>query len=330
MDQSLRIKKKIDFRSFIKLGLSLIALVLTLSILSPLEAQNFPNRPVTMVVPFTPGSGVDLTARAIQPYAEKALGVSIVIDNVPGADSRIGTAKIYKANPNGYTIGIHGFPVPIIHQYLFDVSYKPLDFSFIYAWALAPMLLFVSEDNWKNFDDFLLDAKKRPMSIGVAGYGSVVHVLAMAAAKKMNLKFKYIPFSGSKEGFTALAGKHIDANIGSTDAALGMVQGKLVRPILVWSFHPEPNFPDVPLSTTYNLPTVVQMRGVFGPPKIPEDRVQVLEKAFSQAAADPKVVEWAKTRGVDLVSLNAKQFQQEVEKQQAVVKEYKDLLVKTP
>ena len=189
---------------------------------------------------------------------------------------------------------------------------------------------FVSEDSWKNFDDFLLEAKKRSMSIGIAGYGSVVHVLAMAAEKKMNLKFKYIPFSGSKEGFTALAGKHIDANIGSTDAALGMVQGKLVRPILVWSFHSEPNFPDVPLSTTYNLPTLVQIRGVFGPPNISDDRVRVLEKAFSRAATDPKLVEWAKTRGVDLVSLNAKQFQQEVEKQQAVVKDYKDLLVKAP
>lgn len=314
------------FQKVIRLGWGILVLVLVLLALSPLEAQRFPERTVQLIVPFTPGSGIDLVARAIQPYAEKALGASLTIENVPGADSRTGLEKVYRANPNGYTIGIHGFPAPIIKEYVIATDYKSLKFSFIYAWAMTPMVLFVSEDSWKSPDELILEARKRPLTLGIAGLGSVTHLLALTLEKQMNIKFRLIPFSGSREGFTALAGQHLDANIGSIDAALGMIRGKLVRPILTWSFHSDPNFPDIPLSKRYNLPTVVSIRGVFGPPAMPEERVRVLENAFSRGAAEPKLAEWAKTGGVDLFLLNAKQFREEIEKQDALVKEFKDVL----
>ncbi len=324
--RTIYIQKKTVCRDSVTVAFSLVSLMLILSIPSSLTAQGFPNQPVQLIVPFTAGSGTDLIARAIQPYAERALGVSLPIENAPGADSRIGTTRIYKANPNGYSIGIHGFPTPIIHEHLFNISYKPLNFSFIYAWVMSPLLIFVSEETWKTFDEFLVEAQKRPMTLGIAGFGSVAHLLSLALEKRMNIKFKYVPFSGSAEGFTALAGKHVDANIGAADTALGMVRGKLVRPILLWSFHSDPNFPDVPFAAQYNIPTIIMTVGVFGPPNTPEDRVRVLEKAFSQAAAEPKLAEWAKARGKELIALDAKQFRQEVEKQQTMVKDYKDLL----
>lgn len=306
--------------------LALVVLIMISLTGHHLEAGSFPDHPVQLIVPYGAGSGSDLIARAIQPYAEKTLGAPLIISNVPGADSRIGMKKLYNAKPDGFTIGLAGFPTPIIHEYLFDVPYKALNFSFIYAWIMSPQVIFVPENSWKSFDEFILESRKRPLTFGLPGMGTSVHLLALAMEKQLNTKFRFIAFSGSNEGFTALAGNHIDANAAGADAALGLVRAKKVRPIFIWSFHPDSNFPDIPLSTSYNIPTFVVTRGVFGPPNIPNARVQALEKAFSRAAAEPKVAEWSKARGYDTISWNAKQYRQEIEKQQTMVKEYKDYL----
>ncbi len=326
MKNMLCIQVKKEIQTIIKLGLGVMALILSLSISSPLEAETFPSRPVQLIVPFAAGSGNDLTARAILPYVEKALRVPVIIENAPGADSRIGMTRVYKADPNGYTIGIHTFPAPLMKEILGELPFKALNFSYIYAWAQIPLMIFVSEEKWKTFDEFLLEARKRPMAFGIPGLASVAHFLTLATSKQMNIRFKFIVYAGSAEGYTALSGQHIDANIGSAAAALGMIRGKLIRPILVYSFQQDANFPEVPLSPKYNLPTLVTLRGVFGPPNMPEDRVRILEKAFSQAATEPKLAEWAKIQGVDLVALGAKQFRQDLEKQQTLLIDFKDLL----
>ena len=150
--------------------------------------------------------------------------------------------------------------------------------------------------------------------------------MALTMEKYLNVKFKLVAFDVSGQGFTALAGNHIDANIGGSDAALGLMRAKKVRPMLIWSFRPDANFPEVPLSIKYSLPTIVLTRGVFGPPGVPPERIRFLEKAFSRAAAAPKLVEQAKSRGRELIALDAKQCRQEVKKQQILVGEYKDLL----
>lgn len=329
MSISIHIQKKTARHKTTRAVLCLAVLALFTLFSSRGEADNFPNKPVRLMVPFAAGSGTDLVARAIQPYVEKPLGTRVIVENIPGADSRIGMGKLYKDRPDGYSIGIHGFPAPIINENLFEVAYKSAGFTFIYAWTMNPQLIFVAEDSWKTFDDFLVDARKKQLTLGLPGYGTVSHLLALTLEKQLNVKFKFVPFSGSGEGLVALAGRHIDANIGSTDAALGMVRAKRIRPILSWAFHPDANFPEVPISGKYNIPTIVMIRGVFGPPNLPPERVKVLEKAFAKAAAEPKLAEWAKGRGMDLVSLNAQQYRREVEKQLQLVKEYKDYL-KTP
>ena len=319
-------QKKTDWRNVIKVSFNLTVAVLISLVGSPLGAQTFPNHQVQLIVPFGPGSGTDLCARAVQPHVEKHLGVPLIIGNVPGADSRIGMTKLYKAKPDGFTMGLHGFPAPIIHEYLFDIPYRSLDFSFIYAWTMNPKMLYVAENKWKSFDDLILEARKRPLTLGLPGFGTVVHLLALTMEKHMNVKFKFINYPGSAAGFAALAGNHIDANIGSDVAALGLTRAKKVHPVLNWAFRPNPNYPEVPLSTKYNMPTIVMTRGVFGPPGMPANRIRVLEKAFSQAATEPKLAVWAKDTGTDLIALNAKQFRQEVEKQQGMVREFKDFL----
>jgi tripartite-type tricarboxylate transporter receptor subunit TctC len=194
---------------------------------------------------------------------------------------------------------------------------------------MNPQLIFVADGTWKTFDEFVAEARKRPLVMGMAGMGTVSHMMALLLEKHMNLKFNYVPFSGSSGSLTALAGKHIDATFASTDAALGLARAQKIRPLIVCAFNPDPNFPDVPRSTQYNIPTIVMTRGVFGPPKIPANRVRILEKAFARAAAEPKLVEWVKSRGMESVALDSKQYRQVVEKQQVLLRDFKDV-IKTP
>lgn len=319
------LRKRIGCHRAIKITIVVMMGLFLLMIAFPVKAENFPNHPVQLTVPFGPGSGTDLVARAIQPYVNKTLGVSLMIENVPGADSRIGLTKIHQANPNGYAIGIHGFPAPLINEMLYGLPFKASDFTFIYAWTMNPQLIFVPEGTWKTFDEFLVEAQKRPIIMGMPGMGTVSHLMALMLEKHMKLKFNYVPYSGSAEALTALAGKHIDATFSSTDAALSLTRAKKIRPIISCAFNPDPNFPEVPLSTKYHIPTVVMTRGVFGPPKISGDKVRILEKAFSRAATEPKLMEWAKSRGMEFVSLNGKQYQDVVDKQQVLLREFKDV-----
>lgn len=314
----------IRFGHTLAIGVTIMAGFTFLMTTLPAQADDFPRHPVKLTVPFGPGSGTDLVARAIQPYLKRPLGVPLMIENVPGADSRIGLTKIHQANPDGYTIGIHGFPAPLINEMLYGLPFRASDYTFIYAWTMNPQLIFVAEGTWKTFDDFLVEARKRTITLGMAGMGTVSHLMALLMEKHLNLKFNYVPYTGSGESLTALAGKHIDASFSSTDSALGLVRGKKIRPIISCAFNPDPNFPEIPLSTKYNIPTIVMTRGVFGPPKMPQNRVRILEKAFAEAVAEPKLVEWAKSRGMEHVSLNSKRYQEIVDKQQVLLKEFKD------
>lgn len=308
-----------------KAGSTLLTMLCLVLIALPAQAATFPDHPVQLIVPFGPGSGTDLVARAIQPYVKSTLGVPLMIENVPGADSRIGLTKINQAKPDGYTLGIHGFPAPLINEMLYGLPFKTSDYTFIYAWTINPQLIFVPEGVWKNFDEFVVEARKRPITLGMAGMGTVSHLMALMLEKHMNLKFNYVPFSGSGESLAALAGRHIDATFSSMDSALSLTRAKKVRPIISCAYNPDPNFPEVPTSVKYNIPTVVMNRGVFGPPKMSDDKVRILEKAFARAAAEPKLAEWAKSRGMEVVTLNAKQYRKEVEKQQTLLKDFKDV-----
>ena len=117
------LQKKRGWRNLLKMGLGLAVFAMISLIIPYLEAKTFPDRPVHLIVPYPAGSASDVAARVISPGMEKSLGVRVIIENIPGADSRIGLTKLLKAKPDGYPIGLAGFHLPILHEYLFDVPF---------------------------------------------------------------------------------------------------------------------------------------------------------------------------------------------------------------
>jgi tripartite-type tricarboxylate transporter receptor subunit TctC len=191
--------------------------------------KDFPKKPIQFIVPYAAGGGQDLLARGIAPYLEKHLGGSVQIENVPGAGGKIGFTKVWKANPDGYTIMTYVLPVPIILEKISEVEYRTKEFTPIFAWSEANQALVVNSEVYKTLEDFLSAAKMKTLAFGLPGRGTSAHLAGLLAVEGFGIKVNWVPFSGGAEALTALAGKHIDAAIVQAPTALSLVRsGKLI------------------------------------------------------------------------------------------------------
>ena len=178
------------------------------------QAQQFPNRPVTLVVPWPAGGGTDIGMRALAAATEKHLGQKIVIENKPGASGTIGPANMAaSAAPDGYTVAqipITVFRLPAIQK----TNYDPAkDFTYIIQVTGYTFGVVVRADApWKTFNELLDYAKANPGKInyGAPGAGTSLHITMEQIAKLKGIKWTMVPFKGQADSLTALLGGHID------------------------------------------------------------------------------------------------------------------------
>lgn len=291
-------------------------------------AADFPKKPVKIIVTAAAGGGEDLEARAIAPFVEKYLGVSVIIENQAGAGGKIAFEKFQKTEPDGYTLITYTFPKSIIVEHLDKTGYKTRDYTPVFVWSLANLDLVVHVDTWKTFDEFVKEAKTRTVSGGLSGRGSNSHLLGLVAADELGIKVNWVPYEGGAGSITALAGKHLDFTITVTSSAMPLVKAGKLRPLLVFSDQRDPYLPDVPIPKElgYNLTTMPLARGVEAPPKTPPDIVKILEDAFTKAVKDPGYIEVAKNREIVLRPLTSKEFGALVEAYYPKVEKYSDML----
>ena len=274
--------------------------------------EKFPNKPVKILIAYAPGGGEDREVRGIAPYLSKYLGTNILIENLPGASGGIGYAKAYRAKPDGYTLLTFGIPAPVIHEKIYPNSQFQCDrFTHIAAWSQGNNGLFVNAESWKTFPEFLEAAKSRTLSVGVSGRGSASHLSLLLFLKGLNLKVNAVPFGGAAS-ITALAGKHVDFVVVGTITAYPLVRGGNLRPLVILSKSKDDVYPDAPTLNDFKIdvPTASFIRGVVGPPGVPNDRVKILEQAFLKTMKDPKYLEWANNARVKIVPLDSKGYLQ--------------------
>ena len=279
----------------------LFTLVLSMVILSTTafpgeKSTSFPKKPVRWIVPYAAGSGNDVQSRGIVPYVDKHLGVSVVIENRPGADSRIGLNEVWKSPADGYTVVNPGMPTPIINEKLFSVNYKTREFTHIFAWSQDNMVLVVNAETWKTPAEFVSAGRSGTLSCGLTGIGSVSQIAGLMLEEAANLKpVNWVPFSGGAETMTQLAGKHIDFGITTTSSARALVVAGKLKPLLIFSDSQDPTFPDAPLPKEIGLTLTAMpvVRGIMGPPGISPEIVRIFEQAFFKALKDPNFLAWA-------------------------------------
>jgi tripartite-type tricarboxylate transporter receptor subunit TctC len=289
---------------------------------------NFPDKPIRVIVYQGPGSGTDMEARGILPYVQKHLGVSIAVENVPGAEGKIGLTRLWKSKPDGYTLLIHTTTQSLMGQILFNTEYRVSDFTPIFSWSLTNQVLVVNGETWKTFGEFTKDARTRALSAGLPGRGTAAHLMGLILADGLGIKVRWVPFGSGQDSLTALAGKHIDFAVGGSTTALPLVKAGKLRPLLVFAKSKDVVYPETPLprEVGHDFGIISALRGVDGPPNLPSPIIKTLEKAFSEASREPEYLSWAQKRMIEVSPLNHEQYRKAIAEHLREIEKYKDIL----
>jgi tripartite-type tricarboxylate transporter receptor subunit TctC len=255
------------------------------------QAQQFPNRPVTLIVPWPAGGGTDIGMRALAAATEKHLGQSIVIENRPGAGGTIGPANMAaNAKPDGYTISqlpITVFRMPFIQKTSFDPA---KDFTYIIHLTGYTFGVVVKADApWKTFQELLDDAKANPGKInyGTPGAGTSLHITMEQIAKQKGIKWTQVPFKGQADSMNALLGGHIHVQADSTGWA-GAVNGGQARLLVTWGAARTKNWPNVPTLKEAGVDMISNSPfGIGGPKGMDPAVVKILHDAFQKGMQEP-------------------------------------------
>jgi tripartite-type tricarboxylate transporter receptor subunit TctC len=277
--------------SLVLVGILALALVLP----SSAPAASFPDRSITLVVPWAAGGGTDTLARTLVKNAKKYFGVTLTVVNRVGGTGAIGMNSVATARPDGYTVGVITFHLSAYRLMgLAELSYK--DFDLIALLNRSPAGISVRADSpFKTLKDLVEYAKANPgvVTVGHAGPGQAWHLAAASLAQKLGLKFTYVPFDGAAPTRTALVGGHISVATTGMDEVLQFYKTKQIRILAVNNVTRHPAFPDVPTVAEAGYPIenpVLDWRGLGVPKGTPPEVLKVLRDGFRKAAEDPDYI----------------------------------------
>jgi len=263
---------------------------------APLESvAAYPERPINMIVAYSPGGGTDLVARAIAPFIEKYLGnnAKIVVMNRPGAGGEIGFAALANAQPDGYTIGFINTPNVLTIPIERKAQYSTDKFELLANIVDDPGNFSVHSDSpVKSLKDLADLAKSKPgqVTVGTTGIGSDDHLAMLLFERQAGVKMNHIPMKGAADVRTGIISKQIDVaamNIGEAlQAAAG---GAPMRQLGTMSLARSSLSPNVPTFAEQGYKfEMASLRGIAAPRGLPADVKQALVTAIQKAAADPE------------------------------------------
>jgi len=169
----------------------------------------------------------------------------------------------------------------------------------------------VNSETWKTPEEFIAAGQAKTLYCGISGTGSSSHVIGFALEDSAKFKpVNWVPFGGGSESVTQLAGKHIDFAITTTSSTLSLVAGGRIRPLLIFSNEKDPMYPNAPLpkEVGLNITAMPIVRGIVGPPGLPPQLVDILEKAFFKAVQDPGFVAYAQKVRLPISPINHTKF----------------------
>jgi tripartite-type tricarboxylate transporter receptor subunit TctC len=226
------------------LGLAFCGLV------SSAVAQSYPNKTITIVVPFPPGGTTDVLARAVANKLGPALGQSVIVDNKPGAGATLGAGLVAKASPDGYTLFMGA-----VHHTIAPAVYKTLPYSFekdfapITTVALVPNVMVVAEASpYKTVKDVIAAAKAKPdsLSYGSNGNGTAQHMIGTQFQMLTDTEILHVPYKGSAPLATDLLGGQVTMSFDTITPVLPFIREKKLRPLAVTTAKRSSTLPSVP------------------------------------------------------------------------------------
>lgn len=249
--------------------------------------DSFPSGPVTLIVPYGPGGSTDRTARPLAVELERIWGQPVVIENMPGAGSMIGTTEMTQADPDGLTLLINTAAISTAPAIQTDLQYDPeTDITPISLLITSPYVLVGGANvESEDFAGFLQEAQNRPMFMATAGPGSSGHFMSELVIQAANVPADVVHFSGAGESMTNLMGGHADTYISTTASVMPYVNDGRVTALAVLAPERFELLPDIMSSGEAGV-TGVDINGwvaVFGPGGMDEALVQQISDDLAEA-----------------------------------------------
>jgi len=277
------------------------AAIATVAFSSACLAQGYPNKPINLVVAFSPGGGTDTVARLISEDFGKALGQSVIVENRPGAAGYLAWRYVASQPADGYTLLLAENALAIniamqnVSQGGADKKFDPLtSFDALSLVATSPMLLVVSNNTKADtLQELAALSKTQPLNFSSSGIGSVSHLAFEVLRAGAGIEAEHMPFKGGGDAISAVAGDHAQANMSAVSVGKKMVDAKQLKAVVVTDAKRSPVLPDVPTLAETGVKTAdVELRfwyGLFGPADIPDDVKQKISEAVTKTLGDPNL-----------------------------------------
>jgi tripartite-type tricarboxylate transporter receptor subunit TctC len=257
------------------------------------SAQNFPTRPVTIVVPFAAGGPADAMARVMGERMRMVLGQQVVIENVAGAGGSVGVGRVVRAAPDGYTISIGHWSTHVVNGAIYDLPYDLLrDLEPVALLPSNPQFI-VSKKNVPatNLNEFIawLKANESKVSAGTAGPGSASHVAGVYFQTITGTHFPFVPYRGTGPALNDLIAGQIDLIVDQTSNSMAQVKAGSIKAYAVTAKARLPSAPDVPTVDEAGVPGlyISVWYGLWVPKGTPKEIIARLNAAAVEAMADP-------------------------------------------
>src|SRR5690606_13728075 len=311
--------------------LTLLASFAALAFSATVSAQDYPSKPIKVVVPYPPGGITDIVGRTVSERISKDLGQAVVVENKAGAGGSIGASEAARAKPDGYTLFIgtsatHGTnPSTYANlSYNAEKDFEPVAFI---AWA--PLMIIVSNDvPAQTIEDLIAYAKQNPEALTYAttGTGGSVHLTTVMFAMENGIKMSHVPYKGSSPALTDLMGGHVKVMFDNVPSAAPLAEANKVRALAVTGATRSELAPNVPTVAETVVPGFDSSSWIalYAPAGTPKDVVEKLNVSVNKALTDQGLLETFKKAGLTAKGggpeVRAQHQKTEIEKWASVVK----------
>ncbi|WP_411840368.1 Bug family tripartite tricarboxylate transporter substrate binding protein [Paracoccus sp. ME4] len=277
-----------------RLMLGVCAATMTVAAL-PVAAQDYPSRPVTLVVSYAAGGGTDAIARVFAARLEESLGGRVIVENRPGAAANIGTDVVASADPDGYTLLIGNQGPMVVNPHIFDLRNDPAEALDPIAMIADAQLVVVTGPRLPvtSMAELIETGKTQELVYGSAGNASASHVATLLMGQEAGIDLKHVPYKGAGPAVNDLVGGHIDFMVTTVPSVIGLVQNGTLNALAVTGTERFAALPDVPTVAEAGLPeySASAWYALLGPKGLPDDVRARLADATAEVLADPSFVE---------------------------------------
>lgn len=293
-----------------KLLQSLVPLALAAAILPAAAADEFPSKPITIIVPFAPGGPTDKVARDLAEALRKPLGTTVIVDNAAGAGGAIGANKVARAQPDGYTLLLHHIGMATMPTLVPNIPFKvESDFEYLGMVNDVPMTIIgkpgLPANNYKELVAWMQKNKGR-INLGNAGIGSASHLCGLLFQHAVGVDMTQVPYKGTGPAMTDLMGGQIDLMCDQTTNTTGAIEAKKVKVFAVTT--PKrltvPALKDVPTMQELGVKDfqVTIFHGLYAPRNTPAPVLKKLNDALKIALKDPDFIKREESLGAVVVN----------------------------